>query len=72
MERSVAWFVQPPNPRGQSLSHALAEEQWQYEAETARGGYFNRHTLFFIPMHYWGVLTGLAARMTIVGGIIQG
>jgi hypothetical protein len=46
---------------GQSLSHALAEEQWQYEAETARGGYFKRHTLFFIPMHYFGVLTGLAA-----------
>lgn len=63
-------FPGQPAPESVEVAHAQAEEQWKYEAKTARGGYFNRHTLFFIPMHYWAVPTGVAVLMTIVSGII--
>ncbi len=63
-------FPGMPAPQSVEEAHALAEEQWKYEAEKARGGYFNRYTLFFIPMHYWGLLAGIAALMTIVSGIV--
>jgi hypothetical protein len=59
-----------PAPGSVEEAHAQAEEQWKYEAERARGGYFNNHTLFFIPMHYWAGLAGAGAIMTIVSGIV--
>jgi hypothetical protein len=58
-------------PESVGEAHAMAEEQWKYEAATARAGYFNRHTLFFIPMHYWGALIGLVALITIAFGFIH-
>lgn len=59
-----------PAPQSVEEAHALAEEQWKYEAEKARGRYFNTHTLFFIPMQYWAVLAGVAALGVIVSGLI--
>jgi hypothetical protein len=68
----VGAYQLPGQPAPQSVeeAHAQAEEQWKYEAETARRGYFNNHTLFFIPMHYWAGLAGVGALMTIVSGIV--
>jgi hypothetical protein len=63
-------FPGQPAPQSVEEAHAQAEQQWKYEAETARRGYFNNHTLFFIPMHYWAALAGLGAIMTILSGIV--
>jgi hypothetical protein len=63
-------FPGRPAPESAEEAHAQAEEQWKSEAETARRGYFNKHTLFFIPMHYWAVPAALAAITTIVSGIV--
>ncbi|MFK0001734.1 hypothetical protein [Paenarthrobacter sp. NPDC090522] len=59
-------------PRSIEEAHAQAEEQWKYEAETARRGYFNRHSLFFLPMQYWAFVAAFAAVATIISGLARG
>ncbi|MFF1827965.1 hypothetical protein [Paenarthrobacter sp. NPDC058040] len=61
-----------PAPQSVEEAHAQAEQQWKHEAETARRGYFNRHSLFFLPMRYWAIVAGLVAVATIITGLIRG
>jgi len=61
-----------PAPESVEEARAMADEQLKYEAESARRGYFNRHSLFFLPMQYWAVVAAIAGVALIISGLARG
>lgn len=61
-----------PAPQSFEEARALADEQLKYEAESARRGYFNRHSLFFLPMQYWAFVAAFAGVAMIISGLVRG
>jgi len=59
-----------PAPQSFDEARAQSEEQLAWEGAQARPAYFNRHTFFFVPMQYLGLLLGAAALMLVISGLI--
>ncbi|WP_120522033.1 hypothetical protein [Arthrobacter celericrescens] len=68
----VGAYCFPGLPAPQSYDEALAqsEEQLALESAQARPAYFNKHTFFFVPMQYLGLVLGAGALMVVISGLI--
>lgn len=59
-----------PAPQSYDEARAQSEEQLALERTQARPAYFNRHTFFFVPMQYLGLVLGVTALMLVISGLV--
>ena len=59
-------------PSDPQEAHAQVESLVQVEQERAVKGYRNRHTLYFLPIQWWGVLEAVGGLVLLTTRLAQG